>query len=173
MPLHPVTLWVTTGWFIPCGCLTKLITCAQFSCYWMWYWCARSSVWIHGCNIRGHGAVTMMLWSLVPFLLLTWNFPVPQTPVQGPPWGTRLLWSIFSDPILDWKVPSCCLMSRLKIYWKLAPNNNLTKPICLPLFWCHPCNFQWFPWIHCLYHMILLVFIGEMNIELGPLLVAH
>ena len=173
MPLHTVTLLVTTGCFIPCSCLTELLTCAKFSCYWMWCWCDRSSVWIHGWNIRGRGAVTTILWALVPFLLLNWNFKVPQTPVRVTPWGTRLLCSIVSDPIQYWQVPSCCLMSWLKIHWKLAPNNHLTGPICL-LFFCHyPCNFQWLRLINCIYHMILLVFIGEMNIELGPLLVAH
>ena len=114
-----------------------------------------------------------MLWELVPFLLLTWNFTVPQTPVRVTPWGTRLLYSIFSNPIQYWQVTSCCMMSWLKMHWKLTPNNHLTRPICLLLFCRYPCNFQWFPLINCLYHMILLVFIGEMNIELGPLLVAH
>ena len=173
MSLHPITLLVTIGCFIPCGCLTKLLSCAQFSCYCIWCWCDRISAWIHGCNIRGRGAVKIVLWDLVPFLLLTWNFTVPQTPVRGTPWGTRLLCSIVSDPIQDLQVPSCCLMSWLKIHWKLAPNNHLTRPICLLLFLCYPCNIQWSPWINCLYHMILLVCIGEMNIELGPLLVAH
>ena len=172
MPLHPVTLWVTKGCFIPCGCLPKLLTCAQFSCYCMWCWCARSSVWVYGCNIKGRRAATMMLWALLPFLLLIWNFTVPQTTVRGPPWGTIILCSIVSDPIKYWQVPSCCLMSWLKIHWKLAQNNHLTRPICLLLFCCYPCNFQLFHWIHCLYHMILLVCIGEINPELGPWLVA-
>ena len=142
MPPCLVKLWVTTGCFVPCGCLPTLLTCAHFTCYGMWYWCARGSVLIHGCNIRGRGAAAMMLWALVPFLLLTWNFTLPQTPVLGPPWGTKLLCSTVSDTIQDWKVPSCCLMSWLKIHWKLAPNNHLTRPICLPLFCCYPCSFS-------------------------------
>ena len=159
MRLHPVKLWVNTSCFIPCSCLTKLLTCVHFYCYCMWCWCARSSVWIYGYNIRGRGAVTMMMWALVTFLLLTWNFTVPQTPVRVMPWGTRLLCSIVSDPIQYWQVPSCFMMSWLKMHWKLDPNDHLTIPICLLLFFCYPYNFQLFPLINCLYNMILFFFL--------------